>query len=97
MTSQDQHVICDARVLISRYAVGDRVRYSTGEEWVEKEAPTGVITQVNLHMFRQGPGFWSIQYRITFDHGWPEKPLSEKIFEITTFEGYIKPVSVDDD
>ncbi len=90
---RERDALRDERVPIPRFAIGDRVRYSTGEEWIEKEAPLAVVTEVKLHMFRQGPDYWSIQYRVVFDKPWPDVPLSgSKIYELMISEEWVKAV-----
>lgn len=68
--------MADSRIPVPRYTIGDRVRYISDEilrEWAEKESSPATVVGVKLHMFRQGPSYWSIQYSIVFDTPWPVK------------------------
>ena len=79
----------DVRKPIPEYTIGDRVRYVGDEklrEWAEEESSPATVVGVKLHMFRQGPEFWSVQYKIIFDTPWPviERTLSgQPIRELT--------------
>ena len=79
----------DARIPTPKYAIGDRVRYTPDEtlrEWADKESSPATVVGVKLHMFRQGPDFWSIRYSILFDTPWPpiERTLSgQPIWDLT--------------
>ena len=85
-------------VPVPKYTVGDRVRYIPDEtlrEWAEKESSPATVVGVKVHMFRQGPGFWSIQYIIVFDTPWPakERTLSgESIRELTVLASSLVPL-----
>ncbi len=81
----------DSRVPVPRFTIGDRARFTTGEKWIEDEAPMGVVTEVKLRMFRQGPDYWTIQYDISFDKPWPDNPLSgSKIRSLKVPEYHLK-------
>ena len=88
----------DVRIPVPEYTIGDRVRYISDKmlrEWAEKESSPATVIAVKLHMFRQGPDFWSITYLIVFDTPWPikERTLSgQPIRELTVHSSSLFPL-----
>ena len=80
---------------IPEYAIGDRVRYVSDEklrEWAKKESSPATVVGIKIRMFRQGPGFWSIEYYIVFDTPWPVKSRTlggQPIRELNTCEEHL--------
>ncbi|KKL21503.1 hypothetical protein LCGC14_2444820 [marine sediment metagenome] len=84
-------------VPIPEYTIGDRVRYISDEtlrEWAKEESSPATVVEVKLHMFRQGPDFWSVVYKVVFDTPWPprERTLSgQPIRELTVHADSLVP------
>ncbi len=86
----------DIRIPVPKYTIGDRVWYISDKmlrEWAQEESSPATVITVKLHMFRQGPDFWSIMYFIVFDTPWPEKALSgQPIRELTVHASSLVPL-----
>ena len=85
-------------VPVPEYTIGDRVQYISDEilrEWAQEESSPATVVEVKIHMFRQGPDFWSVVYRIVFDTPWPprERTLSgQPIRELNVSEDFLVPL-----
>ena len=97
MVLQLKKLVKDVHIPIPKYTVGDRVKYISDEmlrEWAEEESSPATVIGVKLHMFRQGPDFWRIEYFIIFDTPWPDikKTLSgQPIRELTVNSSSLVP------